>query len=141
MVPPTIHDKQTCFNVDFDSFFKAWKPATLSKRDCNTGVFLRILQIFQKQLYLQNTSVAAFSYVHKSAYYHNETKNSDANIRIKSLWWPAFFFKSFKQVKRKTEIWHWNKRPRLWGILDSSNSQNQFPKCLKQNGFCLNVLT
>ena len=27
------------------------------------------------------------------------------------------------------------------GILDSSNSQNQFPKCLKQNGFCLNVLT
>ena len=48
---------------------KTWRPATLLKRDSNTGVFLWILRNFEEHLFLQNTASFFHSRSHSSINY------------------------------------------------------------------------
>ena len=57
----TFTEKHLCWSL-FLTKLLAWGPATLLKTDCNTGVFLWILQKFQEKLFYRTPSVAAFSY-------------------------------------------------------------------------------
>ena len=54
-----------CVGVFFLIKLHDLRPATLFKRDFNTGVFLWILRNFYEQLFLQNASGGCFCRYHK----------------------------------------------------------------------------
>ena len=48
MVPPTSHDKQTCFNVDFDKFFQSLKTCKFIKKRLQHRCFPENIANFSK---------------------------------------------------------------------------------------------
>ena len=54
-----ITEKHLCPSLFFNKV-AGLRPATLSKRDSGTGIFLWILRNYLGQLFLQNITVAAF---------------------------------------------------------------------------------
>ena len=93
-----ISQEKTFFGVSFlnkVAGFKAWRPATLLKRDSNAGVFLQSLRNFQEHLFYRPPPVAASSICLSWCYYDPGIQVVGISMAIYSLVdkiWKSFFF-------------------------------------------------
>ena len=78
-----------------------FNKVTLLKRDSNTGVFLRILQNFQEQLFYRTPLVAASDLCKK----YVTSSNEDTRVRCRSIRAEVFkkvvFLKAFVKATGK----------------------------------------
>ena len=102
-------EKHLCLSL-FLIKFQAWRAATLLKRDSNTGIFLRILQIF-----LLNNVPFSFS-LKISKYFINSWNTKVAIIQKPVNWFARLVSISWQLWRLTSYVWY-EKTPKLQQLL------------------------